>query len=134
MKAKTPNTNKKKEDSRKKSALAKKILRTVPQNEAFYFFADIGEYIGEYATSLDNFCNKINNMELKSVLFHFDRQDLEKWIKGTIGDTILADMISKIKNSVDREEVRTEIHRIVEQRLLQLKKLLASEDALIEHF
>ena len=73
-------------------------------------------------------------MELKSVLFHFDRQDLEKWIKGTIGDTILADMISKIKNSVDREEVRTEIHRIVEQRLLQLKKLLASEDALIEHF
>jgi alpha-amylase len=133
MKAKMSNAHKKKE-IKLNTELIKKILRTVPQNEAFYFFADIGEYTGEYATSLDNFCNKINNMELKSVLFHFDRQDFEKWIKGTIGDTVLADKISKIKDSVDREEVRTEIQRIVEQRLSQLKKLLASEDALIEHF
>ena len=106
--------------------LVKKILRTVPQNEAFYFFIDIGEYTGEYAISLEDFCSKIRLIELKSVLFHFDRQDFEKWIKGTIGDAILADKIGKIKNSVNREEFRTEIHRIVEQRLSQLKKLLAS--------
>jgi len=133
MKAKTLNPLEKKEH-KITFAQARKILRTVPHIEAFYFFTDVGDYTGQYALSLDNFCNKINNIELKSVLFHFDRQDFEKWIKGTIGDAILADKIGKIKDSVDREEVRTEIQRIVEQRLLQLKKLLASEDALIEHF
>ena len=125
MKAKMSNAHTKKE-IKINTELVKKILRTVPQNEAFYFFTDNGEYTGESANSLDNFCNKIRLMELKSVLFHFDRQDFEKWIKGTIGDAILADKIGKIKNSVNREEIRTEIHRIVEQRLSQLKKLLAS--------
>lgn len=122
----------KKKTYRINSELIKKILRTVPQNEAFYFFTGIGEYTGEYATSLDNFCNKLKLMELKSVLFHCDRQDFEKWIKETIGDSVLADKIRKIRDSVDREEYRTEIHRIVEQRLSQLKKLLASEDVFIE--
>jgi len=133
MKAKTLNPLEKKEH-KITSAQARKILRTVPHIEAFYFFTDIGDYTGQYALSLDNFCNKINNIELKSVLFHFDRQDFEKWIRGTLGDPILADTISKIKNSVDREDFRTEIRQIVAQRLSQLKKLLASEDALIEHF
>jgi len=130
MKEKKLQATKKKKEREISPALAKKILRTVPPSEAFYFFTGIGEYAGVYATSLDNFCNKIKLMELKSVLFHFDRQDFEKWIKGTIGDAILADKISKIKNSINREEYRTEIHRIVEQRLSQLKKLLASQDAL----
>ena len=125
MKAKMSNAPTKKE-IKINTELVKKILRTVPQNEAFYFFIDIGEYTGEYAISLEDFCSKIRLIELKSVLFHFDRQDFEKWIKGTIGDSILADKIGKIKNSVTREEFRTEIHRIVEQRLYQLKKLLAS--------
>jgi len=133
MKAKTLNVHKKKE-IKGNSAQAKKILREVPQTEAFYFFTGIGEYTGEYATSLDKFCNKIKHMELKSVLFHFDRQDFEKWIKGTIGDTILADKIGEIGKSTNRENFRTEIHQIVEQRLFQLKKLLASEKALIKHF
>jgi len=133
MKAKTSNNNKK-EGTRKKSELAKKILRTVSQNEAFYFFTDIGEYTGEYASNLDNFCNKIKIMELKCMLFHSDRQDFEKWIKETIGDSVLADEISNVQNSVKRDDLGTEIHRIVKQRLSQLKKILASEDALIEHF
>jgi len=115
-------------------ALAKKILRTVPLSEAFYFFTGVGDYSGEYVTSLDNFCNKIKTIELKSVLFHFNRQDFDNWIKGTIGDAILANKVGRIKEPVEGEHLRTEIHQIIEQRISQLKKLLASEDALIEHF
>jgi hypothetical protein len=116
------------------SKLVMKILRTVPQNEAFYFFTDIGQYTGEFVTSLDSFSKKINKIELKSVLFHYDRQDFEKWIKETIGDTILADKISNIKNSINREKYRNEMHQIIEQRLSQLKKLLASEEINVDHF
>ena len=131
MKAKMSTSHKRKK-IKVNTKLIKKILRTVPQNEAFYFFTGIRAYTGEYATSLDNFCTKIRLVDLKSVLFHFDRQDFEKWIKGTIGDAILANKISEIKNSVNREEFRTEIHRIVEQRLSQLKKLLASTRASLD--
>lgn len=115
-------------------ALASKILRTLPPGEAFYFFTGVGQYTGKYADILGNFCNKIKTLEMKSVLFHFNHQDFEKWIEGTIGDMILANKVRKIDRSVDSEELRTEIHRIVEQRLFQPKKLLASEDTQIKHF
>jgi hypothetical protein len=69
-------------------------------------------------------------MELKSVLFHFDHQDFKKLIKRTIGDTILANKISEIGKSVEREEFKNEIHLTVKQRFSQLKKFLASQDAL----
>jgi hypothetical protein len=133
MKAKTSNIRKKKEQ-KLTYTLVKKILRTVPQNEAFYFNTDIGQYTGVYATSLDNFCKKIKFLELKSVLFHFDRNDFEKWIKGTIGDSYLAERISEIRKSVDREDYRNEIYLTITDRLSQLKRLLASEDLHIEHF
>ena len=133
MKAKTLNTNKKKEH-RITFELIKKILRTVPQNEAFYFFTGLGQYSGKYATSLDCFCNKIKMLEAKSLVFHFKRKDFEKWIERTIGDAILANKIGGIEEPVDGDELRTEIHRIVEQRLSELKKLLASEDVNIKHF
>ena len=68
------------------------------------------------------------------MLFHFDRHDFEKWIKGTIGDSNLAEKISEIRKSVNREDYRNEIYLIVADRLSQLKKLLASEDLHIEHF
>jgi hypothetical protein len=125
---------KKKKKPKITPALASKILRTVPHSEAFYFFNGVGEYTGKYTTSLDNFCNKIKTLELKSVLFHFNRQDFQKWIEGTIGDGLLANKVRRIKRSVEGEKVRTEIHRIVEQRLSQLKELLASQDAPVEHF
>ena len=130
MKAKMSNVNEKKE-IRVNIESVKKILRTVTQKEAFYFFTRSGEYTGEYATNLDNFCNIIKHIELKSVLFHFDRQDFEKWIKGTIGDANLANKIVEIRKSVKREEFRNKTLQIVTQRLSQLNKLLASEDSLI---
>jgi len=37
----------KKNKIRVNSKLVKKILRTVPQNETFYFFTGMGEYTGE---------------------------------------------------------------------------------------
>lgn len=113
---------------------ASKILREVPQNYAFYFFTDDGQYIGMYATSLVCFCNKLKTIDSKSIDFHFKRGDFEKWIRITIGDATLANKVRRIKESVESKEYRTEIHQIVEQRISQLKKLSASEDAHIEHF
>jgi hypothetical protein len=108
---------------------ASKILRTVPYNNAFYFFTDIGQYSGELAVSLADFCQKIEKIGAESVDFHFKRRDFEKWIRKTVGDVDLANEISKIKKSIQGEELRVKIHQTVQRRLTELKKLLASEEA-----
>ncbi len=122
-KAKTIKVNKK---------MASKILKTVPYNNAFYFFTDIGQHSGELATSLPDFCQKIEKIGTKSVDFHFKRRDFENWIKKTIGDVDLAKEISMIKKSIQGEELRDKTYQTVQRRLTELKKLLASEEAHLE--
>jgi len=57
-----------------------RILRTLPREKAFYFFTSIGNYTGESASSLKEFMEKINEVNLKSLEFHLHRGDFEKWI------------------------------------------------------
>lgn len=98
-----------------KKEIASKILRTVPYNKAFYFFTDIGQYSGELAASLADFCKKIKTVHIKSVDFHFNRRDFEKWIRKTIGDVNLANEINKIKKPIQGEELRVKIYQTVER-------------------
>jgi len=107
--------------SRINRELASRILRIVPIPEAFLFFMDIGQYNGEFAPSLADLCEKLKKIPLKSIEFHFKRGDFERWIRDTLGDEHLANRISKIDRSTHGEELRTTIHRIVKNRLDQLK-------------
>ena len=108
---------------------ASRILRVVPNNKAFFFFTDIGHYTGKLALSLTDFYKKINTIDKKSVDFHFRRQDFEKWIRETIGDVDLANRISEIRKSIQGEKLRVKIYETVEQRLTEVRILLASEEA-----
>ena len=110
-----------------------KILSKVPQYNAFYFFRGIGQYSGKFATSLLDFDHKVKTLDSDSVDFHFERGDFEKWIRTTIGDTYLADEIAKINESVKGEELLTQLCKMIEERLTELKKLLASEEHYVEH-
>ena len=107
--------------SRINQELASRILRTVPIQEAFLFFTDIGQYNGEFAPSLSDFCEKLKSVPLKSIEFHFKRGDYERWIRDTLGDEHLTNRISKIDRSTQGEELRTTIQRIAKNRLDQLK-------------
>ncbi len=112
--------------------IASRILRKIPHNNAFFFFTGIGQYTGKFATSLSDFCEKIKTADLKSVNFHFQRQDFEEWIRTTIEDSDLANELNEIKKSVQGEELRLRIYRVVEKRLEELKKLLASEETYLK--
>ncbi|MGQ9461222.1 MAG: DUF5752 family protein [Candidatus Bathyarchaeaceae archaeon] len=112
---------KKKTKRRIGSELGSRILRTVPIPEAFLFFTDIGQYTGEFAPSLSDFCEKLKTTPLKSIEFHFKRRDFERWVRETLGDEYLANRISKIDRSAQGEELRKTIQGIVKNRLNQLK-------------
>ena len=101
--------------------LASRILRIVPLPEAFLFFTDIGQYTGEFAQCLADFSEKLHKVSLKSLEFHFERGDFERWIKEILGDEYLTDEISKIDRAIRGEELRSTIQGIVKNRLDQLK-------------
>jgi Family of unknown function (DUF5752) len=103
-------------------ALSLKLLRTVSTKEAFHFYTDIGQYYGQPATSLADFCEKLEIVPTKSIDFHFTRGDFEKWIRESIGDKYLANEIAKVDESLRGEELRKLIRGTVKNRLLGLKK------------
>jgi hypothetical protein len=102
-----------------------KILRTVSITEAFHFFTDIGQCDGKSATSLADFSENLRTAPLKSIEFHFRRGDFERWIRGTLGDEYLADMISTIDKSADGEALRTAIRRTVDARAHDLSNYIS---------
>jgi hypothetical protein len=118
---------KKRGRSRINPELASRILRTVPVTEAFHFSTDIGQYTGEFATSLTDFFEKSKKIALKSIEFHFKRGDFERWIRETIGDENLANRIIAIDGSIKGENLRKTIQRRVKMRLNYLKSTIRTE-------
>ena len=90
-----------------------RILRIVPREKAFYFFSSIGNYTGISASSLLEFIDMIDQVDVKSVRFHFLRRDIEKWVEDVLEDDVLAKEIKTLRNSFLEEDV-------LKQRLLSL--------------
>jgi len=102
-----------------------RILRNVLRDEAFYFFTSIGNYTGQSASSLDEFLQKIKDIDIKSLEFHLYREDFEKWIAQTLGDAKLAEEIKGLRNmKVVGNTLRDRLYFIVSRRLKDLKSAL----------
>jgi len=130
-----PKTKKKRKTQKSRglevNAEATKILRTVRDEEAFYFYEAIGKPTGENARSLSDFLEKIKSVKLESLLFHLQRKNFQNWIKKILGDSKLARKMDRIPPSHD-DDLRTKIHATVENRIKELRgtslTLLVNED------
>jgi len=112
----------------------KGILRTVPRDEAFYFYEEMGKPVGYIATSLVDFRDKINTVRWSSLVFHLRRKDFENWIKGIIVDSELAKRISNI--APDSFDLKTKLYATVDRRIKELKEMsststVVSEDLIV---
>ena len=105
-----------------KARVSKKLssARSVPIHEGFYFYRDIGDPTGEVATSLGDFLEKLQAIDVCSIEFHFQRQDFEKWIRDVVGDDELWRGITGISRKTHGEELREQIMKIVKNRLDEL--------------
>ena len=115
------------EPSLKKPAIDKatiqKILGSVPYENGFHFFRDIGKYSGETAISLFSFFEELRTIELSSVRFHFQRHDFQNWIGDTLGDKELADGLDKINAELSDENLKETLLKIVQTRFVELQTL-----------
>jgi len=97
-------------------------LKKVPKENAFYFFTSVGNYIGENASSLEEFLEKVKDIDSKSLEFHLSRGDFEKWIREVWGYEELAERMSKTeKLNLKGESSRTHIYNTV-SNYLEIRK------------
>lgn len=103
-------------------APVKNILRNLAGHEAFHFYIGIGKPINKTATSLMDFAEKLRTVDVRSVDFHFQRQDFEKWLKDTVGDDQLSRRIGGIERKISGEALRNEIIKIIKGRADEIKR------------
>ncbi len=95
-----------------------KTLKTVPREKAFYFFTSIGNYTGVSASSLKEFMEKINEVNVKSLEFHLQRGDFEKWIDEVLQDKGLAEGVKRLqKVNFAGEVLRNQLYTTVSRHL-----------------
>jgi putative component of toxin-antitoxin plasmid stabilization module len=113
---------------------AVRILRTLRDEEAFYFYEQIGKTTGERAKSLCDFLEKVKSVKLESLVFHLERKDFENWISRTLDDSKLARRMSRIVSSNDAD-VRVKIQAVIENRIKELRgtsvALLVNQDVTV---
>jgi len=99
---------------------AVRTLRTLNNEEAFYFYETIGKPTGQSARSLNEFLDKIKSVKLESLVFHLQRKDFKNWIANTLGDPKLAQKIQMLPTE-HKDQLRTLICTTVEARLKELE-------------
>jgi hypothetical protein len=85
----------------------------VPPADGFHFCIENGVYTKVTTVSLADFAEKLQKIEINSVLFHFPRGDFQSWIKSTLGDEELAHRISKIKSNIVAENLSKQLEKLV---------------------
>lgn len=92
-------------------------IRNLGQNAPFYFCVDVGHYTGISAASYEEFLTSIRQVEVKSLSFHVERGDFEKWVLDVLRDEKLAKEIGKTRNQKLRgQALRNRLYRIVSER------------------
>jgi len=104
-----------------------RILGNVVYDKAFFFYEDLGKPTGEFATSLSDFCNKINTISSQSLAFHLKRGDFENWIRETLGDIELSHQLGKLKARKtmwkNDASLRTKLQATIRNRIAELQDL-----------
>lgn len=101
--------------------MASENFGILSREKAFYFFISIGNYTGESASSLKEFMEKISEVNVKSLEFHFHRGDFQKWIAEALEDKDLAEYIGKLKEQIlTGDELRRQLYKTVSKRYSDL--------------
>jgi len=106
--------------------LAEKILCSVPKEKAFHFYNDIDQPLGISACSLQDFLNKIQEVDIQSIEFHMNSTDFECWINSTLNDIELSKKVSLLRASnLSGEDLRNKLFQTIKSRWDELVNLEA---------
>lgn len=102
---------------------AEEILKYLPADKSFHFYADIGKPLNTYATGLGDFCDKIQRIDASSLEFHVEHGDFEAWFTA-LGDMELARKALLVREQkMVGEDLRNKLLEIVKKRYEELTKI-----------
>jgi hypothetical protein len=102
------------------NARAVRFMRTVGEEEAFFFYETLGKPTGASAKSIYDFLDKAKTISLESLVFHLQRGDFQNWIAKILGDSELAENLGKI-SCLNNPSLRVDVCRVLENRLKEVK-------------
>jgi len=87
----------------------------------FHFCININDYTGISAASYEDFLTGIKLVKAKSLSFHLQRGDFEKWVLDILKDEKLVKDIEKVrKQKLRGQALRNRLYRIVYERRKEL--------------
>jgi hypothetical protein len=108
--------------------VAKKLLSRVPQQQGFSFHLDMDTPTGKYADSLQDFCQRLLEVEPRSVSFHLEHGDFQNWLSQAIGDEELASKLSSLRGlGLPAEELKSKVYDEVKARCDELSTKLTKD-------
>ncbi len=99
-----------------------KILSKVRPENAFYFCTAEGVYTNISADSLQDFAEKLGDIDESSILFHYPRGDFQAWIRDTLGDNELANKLCFIQQGISGQLLRNQLLEMVKTRINEIKE------------
>jgi len=104
--------------------VARRILRQIPVERGFTFFYEFARPTQVTVQSLGEFLSGLKTVDIKTIEFHTERGDFERWIRQVVGDDTLADSLTPLTNEkLSGEKLRTKIIGVVQQRINELKAI-----------
>jgi hypothetical protein len=101
--------------------VAHRLLSSAPQNKGFSFYLGVDMPAGRHASNLQEFRDRLLEVEPRSVSFHLERDDFQKWLVEVIGDRELASRLSRLRSSeLSPEDVKSRVYSEVKARFDEL--------------
>ncbi len=105
--------------------LARRILRKLPAGRGFTFFYEFARPTGLTVHSLNEFHSTLRIVDIKSIRFHIERGDFERWLRQVVVDDQLADEIAGISpKRLKGERLRKKVLQTIERRMKELKNIM----------
>ncbi len=104
--------------------LSSNKLKRFGDCEAFYFYDSLGSYTGQQANSLEEFAQKMVEINSRSLEFHLYRGDFEKWVRHSLKEESLAEKIEILrKKNTSRDNLRSQLYEAIMQHIVSLRKM-----------
>ena len=108
---------------------AKRVLRDVPPDKAFYFYRRVDNPILFHASSLGDFVSMLKVLEDESLDFHCARGDFENWFR-MLGDEELGRRVAEVwGRGLRGPDLKAVLLKVVRARVLQLARSSKSNGA-----
>jgi transcriptional antiterminator len=109
--------------------IAQKVLQKTSPREAFHFYTEYGKPLTTSSSSLEDFCKKTSQVNIKSLEYHIQNGHFTTWIE-FLGDSELAERFNQMRNTLRTgQALRSTIYALITQRFDELSDKLKPAEA-----